>query len=273
MRRGICCVPGEWIKRYPQVIYSAGPSPWGRILPWGDVTTQGNILNLVVFDWPQDGRLLLPGLQSTIKSAGILSDGKLQPVKWVQRGTWTELQVPRAPVDSPATVVQVVLNETPAADQTLAVHPNIASTLMAEFAEVTDAKKAHIRWMEKFGEWHHLTQISDWKATSRATWTVNVAEPGHYQVDLTYLGEGSQSVDFDYKTGVNYSDAGRLVWRIETDEGARMHNQQNSASVYHTYPFGLITFAKAGTHTITVSFVEGNGAKASLASVRLTRSE
>ena len=77
---------GEWIKRYPQVVYAAGPSPWGHALPWGDVTTQGNTLNLVVFDWPGDGRLWLPGLQTEIDAAGVVCAGKLLPVTVDQAG-------------------------------------------------------------------------------------------------------------------------------------------------------------------------------------------
>ncbi len=92
---------GEWIKRYPQVVYSAGASPWGHAQPWGDVTTTGNTLNLVVFDWPPHGRLMLPGLQTEIAAAGIVSGGKLLPVSWKKRGTWTELQLPAAPPDHP----------------------------------------------------------------------------------------------------------------------------------------------------------------------------
>jgi alpha-L-fucosidase len=77
---------GEWIARYPRVIYAAGPSPWGWTMPWGDVTTVGNTLNLVVFDWPADGRLWMPGLQTKIAAAGVVVGGKLRPIKWAARG-------------------------------------------------------------------------------------------------------------------------------------------------------------------------------------------
>ena len=242
---------GEWIKRYPQVVYAAGASPWGHALPWGDVTTQSNRLNLVVFDWPQDGRLFLPGLQTKIKSAAVITAGKPVTVKWVSRGTWTELQVPPVPADHPASVIQVTLSAAPVADQTLSIYPNIASTLLAEFAEVTKAEKKELKWMEKFGEWKHMTQVGNWQEGGCAAWTVDVAAPGDYQVELTYKGEG------------------RLVWRIETDEGAKLQNQQNSVVVYHTYPFGLLSFAKAGKHTLTVSLIDGDHAKASLSAVRI----
>ena len=243
---------GEWIQRYPKVVYAAGASPWGHNLPWGDVTTQGNLLNLVVFDWPQDGRLFLPGLKTKIKSAQLITAGKPVHVKWVQHGTWTELQVPHAPADHPASVIQVTLSAAAAVDQTLGIYPNIASTMLVEFASIANAEKKELRWMEKFGEWKHMTQAGNWEDGGSAVWTVDVATPGDYQVELTYKGED------------------RLVWRIVTDEGTKLQNNQNAASVYHTYPFGLLPFTKAGKHTLTVSLIDGKRDKASLSAIRIS---
>jgi alpha-L-fucosidase len=109
--------------------------------------------------------------------------------------------------------------------------------------------------MEKFGEWKHANQVSDWQTNGRATWTVNVAEAGDYRLGLHYKGEG------------------KLVWRIETDEGVLLQNQQNSSAVYHTYPFGLLPFKSPGRHTITVSLVDGPRDKASLQFIRLSPAE
>ncbi len=82
-------------------------------------------------------------------------------------------------------------------------------------------------------------------------WTVNVAEPGAYYLDLHYKGEG------------------KLVWRIETDEGVTLQNQQNSSPLYAFHPFGLLNFNTTGSHTIAVSLVEGPPEKASLHAIRL----
>jgi len=236
---------GEWIKRYPQVIYSAGPSPWDYAMPWGDVTTQGSTLNLVVFDWPADGRLLLPGLKSEIASATLLGAKDAQ-VTWTKQGAWTELRVPAVRPDALASVITLDLKEPAVVDQTPGLHPNVPVTLLAEFAEVSGAEKKGIRWMEKFGEWKAAGQVSRWAAKGKAIWTVEVCEAGDYQVDLTYKGEG------------------RLVWRIETDEGVTVQNQQNATAVYQAYPFGLLTFKTPGKHTLTVSLVEGDRKTASL---------
>lgn len=243
---------GEWIGRHPRVVYAAGASPWGHALPWGDVTTQGDTLSLVVFDWPADGRLLLPGLRTDITEVGIVAGGKPLPVQWSRRGTWTELRLPAAMPERPASVIEARLKGAPHVDRTLGVHPNIATTLLVDFADVTGAEKDANRWMEKFGEWKHVTQVGRWKPEGRAIWTVDVAEAGAYRLEMIYKGEG------------------RLVWAIETDEGERLQNQQTAASVYHAYPFGLLTFRTPGKRTIAVSLVEGNRDQASLVSIRLS---
>ena len=248
---------GEWIARYPQVIYGAGPSPWGRALPWGDVTSQGNTLSLVVFDWPADGKLWLPGLQTEIAAAGVVSNGKLLPIGWQKRGTWTVLDLPTAPTDHPASVVAIRLKGAAQVDQTLAICPNpgIASVLPVEFAEPQGVEKKGIRWMEKFGEWKFATQASQWTAEGRLAWSVTVAEPGDYHVVLTYRSDGP------------------TAWFIETDEGAKLQNRQNGSQVYHAYPFGLLRFQTAGRHTIRLGLADLTQSQASLESIRLTPAE
>jgi alpha-L-fucosidase len=82
-------------------------------------------------------------------------------------------------------------------------------------------------------------------------WTINVQQAGFYYVDLVYKGEK------------------KLVWKISTDEGEFIQNQQGTTEKYQSYPMGLIEFKKAGKHTIDVSLVEGNPLTASLESLKL----
>jgi alpha-L-fucosidase len=243
---------GEWIKRYPQVVYGAGPSPFGHALPWGDVTTQSNTLQLVVFDWPRDGKLWLPGLQTEIASAAVLGSGA--PVQWSKRGTWTQFQLPAARPDAPASVIAVQLKGAPKADQTLGVHPNAPALCLVEFAEVQGAEKKENRWMEKFGEWKHSTQVGKWTPAGKAVWTVDVSAAGDYYVELTYKGEG------------------RPVWKIATDENIALQNQQAASAIYHAQPMGLLTFKTPGKHTLTVTLVEGSD-KTSVEALRLSPAE
>lgn len=245
---------GKWINRYPQVIYKAGSSPWGHALPWGDVTTNGNSMFLSVFEWPADGKLYLPGLQGNISSASILNSSDASQVTFEQLKDWTIFNLPDRAVDFPASVIEVKFgsgSEKPAVNTNMAILPNIENQLLVEFAEVSGAEKEEVAWMEKFGEWKHIQQVSHWEKNGKAEWTVDVFEPGYYYLSLKYRGEG------------------RLVWRTETDEGILIQNQQAATEKYQVYPMGILAFKKAGTHKISVSLVKGDPGSSSLESILL----
>ncbi len=246
---------GDWIRRYPQVVCGAGPSPWGYAMPWGDATTQGRTLHLAVFDWPHDGRLFLPPLQSALRSAHLVAGRKRIPIRWAAAGAWTELRLPAAPPDRPAGVIALEFAEIPRAEAVPGIHPNMPATLLVDFAEVSGAEKKEIRWMEKFGEWKHVTQAGAWSESGRAVWAVEVAAAGDYYVELVYRGEG------------------RPTWTIATDEGVRLENNQNASSVYHAFPFGLLHFSRPGRHTVTVALADGIRDRISLSAVRFTPAE
>lgn len=242
---------GKWIRKYPQVIYGAGASPWEHALPWGDVTTQGNSLFLSVLEWPQDGELYLPGFNGKIASAKVLYGEKSKKIKFRQEKDWTIFEVPCKPADSPVSVIEVELEGEPSlaeVNTNHGIYPNIQTNLLVEFAEVKAAEKEEIKWMEKFGEWKHVNQVSKWEENSKAEWTVEVFEPGYYYLDLIYKGED------------------RLVWKTTTDEGIMVQNQQAATEKYAQYNMGILEFKTAGKHTISVSLVEGNPETSSLKS-------
>jgi alpha-L-fucosidase len=239
---------GAWINKYPQVIYKAGSSPWGHALPWGDVTTNGNSLYLSVFDWPQDGKLYLPGLKSKIESVNLLGH-EAKEISFDQQNGWTIFNLPFAPADLPASVIEVTLDveaENTVVNGNPGIYPNIESELLVEFAEVFSAEKKEIKWMEKFGEWKHVNQVSNWEDNSKAQWTIEVFEPGYYYLDLRYKGEG------------------RLVWRVETDEDVLIQNQQAATEKYQFYPMGIVEFKSTGKHTLSISLIDGNPETSSL---------
>lgn len=243
---------GKWIQKYPQVIYGTGSSPWDHALPWGDITTKRNSLFLSIFDWPQDGKLYLPGLKSKIVEARLLEGSKAIKIAIEQKNGWNIFNLPFKPADFPVSVIEVKLESDAEKADVNTIHgisPNIEAVLSAEFAEVFSAERKQVNWMEKFGEWKHVNQISKWKEDSKAEWIVEIFEPGYYYLDLRYRGKG------------------KVVWQTVTDEGVKVQNQQAATEKYQNYPMGILEFKKAGKHSISVSLVEGDRETSSLESV------
>ncbi|MCX8496357.1 MAG: alpha-L-fucosidase [Akkermansiaceae bacterium] len=243
---------GEWIKRHPAVVYGAAPSPWGHALPWGDVTVRDNKLFLSVFDRPTDGKLHLPGLKTEIRSARWLTASGSQPVTYQRDGTWTCLTLPPGTLNALVPVIEVTLAAPPEVDRTFGIDPKGPTELDVHFASVKGATRNSKRWMEKFGEWKHTVEVTDWKADGAATWEVDVLRPGNYRVDLTYTGEK------------------RLVWRVAVEGGQSIQNQQNASPIYQSFPIGWLEFTTPGRHRISVGCIDGNTTTASLKSLRLT---
>ncbi|MEP1486823.1 MAG: alpha-L-fucosidase [Algibacter sp.] len=243
---------GEWINRYPQIIYKAKPSPWGHALPWGDVTVSKNKLNLCIYQWPLDGEITLPGLNNNIISANLLVDGKLQPIKASNKKGWVTFQLPAKRPEKLISVIEVELDMEPKVDKTIGVDPVFSTVIPVDMAEAKNCEILEKKWMEKFGEWKHIQQAENWNLESQVTWEVDVKESGYYQVDLNYAG------------------VGRIVWRIQTDEGSMIQNEQNSSHIYSFFQMGHLNFNKPGRHTIFVSFVDGAIKTASLKTIKLT---
>ncbi len=244
---------GEWIKRYPQVVYGTDASPWQHALPWGDVTVKDKTLFLSIFDMPRDGALYLPGLKTPVKSARLLSKRKKPgELKVKTREGWTQIQLPARMPEKLVPVVQVELAGLPEVDPCWGIDPGLETTILAQFADVTGAKQETKKWMEKFGEWKHVVRVWKWEPEGKASWEVDVIEPGYYNVDLTYNGTG------------------RIVWGVDVAGGQHIQNQQNSSHNYQKFPIGWIHFPKPGKYTVSVSCLEGELAEASLKAIHFT---
>ena len=67
---------GKWMSENGEAIYATEASPFARRLPWGRITRKSDggktTLFLHVWDWPQDGKLLLPTLKEVPASGQML---------------------------------------------------------------------------------------------------------------------------------------------------------------------------------------------------------
>ncbi|MRI01302.1 alpha-L-fucosidase [Kriegella sp. EG-1] len=244
---------GDWIVRYPQVIYNAGASPWRHALPWGDVTvSKDGKLNLCVYKWPLDGKLWLQGLKNKINTASLLvNDDKLK-LETIKKGDWVRVNLPAKRPEQSVSVIEITFEGEVEVSPVNSIDPIFTTTIPVDFASAKECTIIEKKWMEKFGEWKHIEQAENWTNKSEVIWDIVIKDSGNYQIDLNYTGEG------------------RLVWNIKSDEGEIVQNQQNSSSVYQYYEMGLIKFKEPGSHSLTVKLVGGKNKNASLKEIRLT---
>lgn len=99
---------GEWMKVNGQAIYATQASPL-KPLEWGRCTRKvqnGNtILYFSVFNWPTNGRLVVPDLKGAVVSAQLLANGSKLKTEASNEGL--VINVPDKAPDAVATVVKV----------------------------------------------------------------------------------------------------------------------------------------------------------------------
>jgi alpha-L-fucosidase len=102
---------GAWMKVNGEAIYGTTASPFAN-LPWGrctkKVAAKSTTLYLHIFNWPADGRLVVPGLRNEVTKARLLVTG--QSVKAVTAGNDAVLTLPEKAPDVIASVVVVEIS-------------------------------------------------------------------------------------------------------------------------------------------------------------------
>lgn len=95
---------GAWMKVNSESIYGTTASPFAK-LDWGRATRKGNVVYLHVFDWPKDGKLVLP-LKNKVKEARILGAKK---VKTKSGDAGVMIELPKSAPDIIASVIKLTL--------------------------------------------------------------------------------------------------------------------------------------------------------------------
>ncbi|MCP4710336.1 MAG: hypothetical protein GY869_17070, partial [Planctomycetes bacterium] len=94
---------GKWMDKNADSIYGTTASLFSE-LDWGRSTTKGNKIYLHVFDWPTDGKLVVPGLLTPVQKAYLLEQPQENlPVQSIQGSV--VLTVPSTAPDSIAGVI------------------------------------------------------------------------------------------------------------------------------------------------------------------------
>jgi alpha-L-fucosidase len=181
---------GKWITVNGQSVYGTKGGPYQRRLPWGGVTKQdlaGNRVRLYlhVFDWPEDGRLVVPRVANTPIAAFLLADPSRKSLAVTQEATpWEKaIRIEVGPKATSAHDSVVVLDiEGQPEVSPFHVNPTADGTLelLARDAELNGQTIRYDKQpgRESVGHW---TQVKDW-----ISWPVVIPKSGKYQVEITY---------------------------------------------------------------------------------------
>jgi len=174
---------GRWMDRYSDAIYGTTASPF-RLLPFfGRVTGKGNTLYVHVFDWPEDERLLLPGLKSKVKRAYVMGKPDVGLDSEREPGTSdVVLHLPDKAADPLASVL-VLEFDGPIEAEPVQIAPDDDGiiNLPAHYAEIQAhhgqrAKPVSEGGRTYIGNWSNPNDVVVWQFTlpSAGTYTVQI---------------------------------------------------------------------------------------------------
>jgi alpha-L-fucosidase len=104
---------GEWMRVNGEAVYGTKASPWG-LFPWGRCTKKetksGTTLYFSVFEWPTDGKLVIPGLKNSVVSAKLLAGGTKIKTSVNRDGSLT-ISLPAEAPDPIVSVIKIDVRE------------------------------------------------------------------------------------------------------------------------------------------------------------------
>jgi len=174
---------GRWMQRYGEAIYGTTASPFQLLPFFGRVTQKGNRLFVHVFDWPEDRRLVLPGLKTQVSRAYLMNDPGAAVAAERPSGTNdVRLALPQAAPDPVASVIVVELAG-PAEVEPVRIAPDAQGviSLPAHYAEIHAKHGQRAKPLSRGGR----TYIGNWSNPNDVVvWHFELPAAGTYRVQV-----------------------------------------------------------------------------------------
>ena len=186
---------GQWMKVNGESIYATTASPFYR-LAWGRCTKKlhdaGATLYLHVFDWPEDGKLILPGFHQEVANARLLAGGPELSMVYVH-----DYSIVVVPTEAPDPIDTVIVLEVKGKLDIRKTLPGQAAdgsvTLPADLAEIRgQAQVESIGGQSSIGWWTNARDV--------VAWPFKVDRPGRFDVTAT-IATPAQSSKFEIAVG------------------------------------------------------------------------
>jgi alpha-L-fucosidase len=245
---------GAWMKVNGAAIYGTTATPFSK-LSWGrctkKVTKSGGTLYLHVFDWPKDGKLVVPGLRSEVTRARVLATR--EKVGMELQGGNVVLTLPAAAPDAIASVIEVRFAGPLEVERHLPGPREDGSIVLgAEIGDIHNSLRAHAK-LEGKGA---AARITNWdNAEARVSWDFNATQAGAFHIKAKVAGTGGG------KLSVILDQSSQVVEVATADSDAD-----------RTVDLGTVSIPKAGSYTLELKPDRNNWKGFDLRGVTLTPS-
>ena len=188
---------GAWMKVNSESIYDTTASPF-KAISWGRCTKKvcgdAATLYLHVFDWPKDGKLVVPGLKNAAECAYLLSDSKKAPLATAMSEDGLVVTLPGVAPDPVCSVVVLKVKGALNIEvQPIAQEADGKLTLSANDAILHGELKLEQRHTK--GNLKAATSnIGFWlKPQDWVEWPVKIGKSGKFKVSAEIASQGSGS--------------------------------------------------------------------------------
>ncbi len=223
---------GEWLAANGEAVYGTTASVFERLPFFGRVTVKGRTLYAHVMGWPQDGKIVLPGLRTDVRKAYLLADpGKA--LRFRRAGGDIVVNLPERAPDPDASVVVVELKGDPVVDP-YEIHPDRQGRIeLPVYLADLQSEMGQRAFLDHF---YRTTMIANWQnVNDYPVWKFTTDKAGRYEVLASYASMWG----------------GQASFRVEIDDIMIPGRTETSPSVHFPKAFSLGTVDLApGTHTL-----------------------
>ena len=222
---------GKWMKVNGESIYGTTASPFEK-LTWGRCTKKeldnGAILYLHVFDWPEDGTLIVPGLKNKVKQAHMLADRRTEtnPIAAIFSGIFS-IFAPSLKIETVGEDLKIALPQKSLDDNDTVIVLKVEGKLQVEKAPIKQNDNGTLTLSADTADIHNVTgsdtklEIKDtisnigfWIQTgSWVDWTFQIDKPGRFEV-TGYIALEPQTSSFEI-----ISDDQKLIANVASTSG------------------------------------------------------
>lgn len=223
---------GQWMDANGESIYGTTASPF-RELPWGRCTAKPGKLYLHVFDWPTDGKLLVPNLRNQVTKAYLLTTPQ-RPCPVEQGDEQVTVRVPGQMPNPIDTVVVLQIDGEPDIAPIYIQQASNGSVELKAVDAIIEGDTAHYEsgdGKDNIGSWTN--------ADDTVSWSFAIRQPGTFRVAITY--------------SCTSGAAGSQIAVAAADQTLKGKVRTTGQwTDFVTDELGTLDIAKAGKYTLTV---------------------